>query len=63
MPSGISAGHLLLTHIVADDGSGLAITPPSGWTLLFRNNNGSSSLLQAVYYRVADGRLLRNTRR
>lgn len=55
MPSGIVAGELLVTHLVIDDGSRLEITPPSGWSLQWRNNQGSSTVLQAVYTRIATG--------
>lgn len=55
MPSGIAAGELLIVHLVIDDGSDLVITPPDGWTLQWRNNYQASSILQAVYTRVADG--------
>jgi hypothetical protein len=38
-----------------DAGSDLTITPPSGWTLYTRANNGTGSFLSAIFYRVADG--------
>jgi hypothetical protein len=55
MPSGISAGNLLLTSLMLDAGSSLSITPPSGWTLYTRADNGTGSFLCAIFYRVADG--------
>lgn len=55
MPSGIAVGELLIVVICIDNGSGGTITPPSGWTLQFRTNNGSSAICHAVYYRIADG--------
>lgn len=55
MPSGIASGNLLLTQLNFEGGSGESITPPSGWTLYNRVNNGASGHFIAIFYRVADG--------
>ncbi len=43
---------LVLVHLVATGGSSLAITPPAGFRLLRRIDNGTD-LVQAYYYKLA----------
>lgn len=55
MPGSIAVGELLIVHHVIDDGSRLVITDPSGWTQQWRNNRGTSDILQTSNIRVATG--------
>lgn len=52
VPSGISNGHLLIANVGFTGGSGITVTPPAGWTLIRRDNNGTS-LGNALYWRLA----------
>ena len=54
-PSTVATGDVLIASLdarLADTGS---ITPPAGWNLIRRDNNGpgNSPLSQALYYKVA----------
>lgn len=51
-PSGTVAGDFMIAQISARGGSTQTITPPSGWTLLRRDNSGTD-LAQALYYKFA----------
>ena len=53
-PSGTVAEDLLIAQILVDDGSDTSISPPDGWTLVRRDNEGNT-LGQGLYYRIADG--------
>ena len=48
VPANVQANDLLIAEIAARGGTGLVITPPSGWTLI-RRDNSSSSVAQALY--------------
>ncbi len=48
MPVGAQASDLLIAEIAVRGGTGLVITPPSGWTLI-RRDNSTSSVAQAIY--------------
>jgi Right handed beta helix region len=54
-PSGVASGDVMLAAIDVNLPGSAAITAPSGWTLVRRDNNaqGYAALSQAVYYRVA----------
>jgi len=53
-PASTSAGHFLVAGITVDGGSGTTITPPSGWTLIRRQNSTTATNVSiATYYRVA----------
>lgn len=47
-PTGVSEGHFLLAGIAVTGGSTPTITPPAGWTLVTRTNNGTN-LAVATY--------------
>lgn len=51
-PTGIAAGHLLLAHVVHNDGTAASITPPAGWTLKAQFNN-SGNVGVGIYYKIA----------
>lgn len=53
-PTGTSSGDYMETILTLNGGSGITVTPPSGWTLLNRTNN-TTVLGQAIYYRIAGG--------
>ncbi|MFN8629543.1 MAG: hypothetical protein U0838_04245 [Chloroflexota bacterium] len=53
-PTGTTTGMVLVASVTADGGSGTSITPPAGWTLIRRTDNGTNLAL-ASYYRVATG--------
>jgi hypothetical protein len=50
-PAGIVAGDFLIAQITVRGGTGTTITPPSGWTLVRRDDNGTT-LAQAIYYKI-----------
>lgn len=51
-PGGIIEGHLLVAGIALEKGNSVSITPPTGWLLIRRTNNGSDCGI-ATYYKVA----------
>jgi RHS repeat-associated protein len=51
-PTGTVAGDLLVVGLAFEKGSDVAITPPSGWTLI-RRTNQSSNVGHATYRKVA----------
>jgi hypothetical protein len=52
-PAGVIDGDIMVAAIGIDGGSGVSITtPPAGWTLARRTDNGTAIGL-AVYYKVA----------
>jgi hypothetical protein len=54
LPTGLAVGDVLVAHISATGGTGLTVTPPTGWTLVARRDAGTLlSLL--VYRRIVDG--------
>ncbi len=53
-PASTAAGDILIATIAAHGGSDDTITPPSGWTLILRTNNGTNNAL-ATYYHVVTG--------
>jgi hypothetical protein len=55
LPSGISAGDLLIITIQVPQGVPQTITWPSGWTQLYNQANGGNNVQGAAAYRVADG--------
>jgi Flp pilus assembly protein TadG len=52
VPLGVVSGNLLLAQIGFEKGSDIVITPPVGWTLVRRTNNGADVGV-AVYRRFA----------
>jgi Right handed beta helix region len=52
-PSTVAAGDLLVAQIAVRGGTNLPIHAPSGWTLVRRDNYGST-IAQAIYIRVAN---------
>ncbi|HZQ04091.1 MAG TPA: Ig-like domain-containing protein, partial [Gaiellaceae bacterium] len=52
MPTGTAYDDLMIAQITVGGGSGTAITPPSGWTLLRRDDNGTN-VSTALYTHVA----------
>ncbi|MFZ6014785.1 MAG: peptidoglycan-binding protein [Patescibacteria group bacterium] len=53
-PTGVSSGSFLIAGLTVNGGNGVTITPPSGWTLIRRTDNGGNVVL-ASYYKVAGG--------
>lgn len=51
-PTGTASGDVLVATIAVNGGTGITITPPSGWTLYTRQNQ-TTSIGQGVYYLVA----------
>lgn len=51
-PTNTASGDFLFATIAVDGGSGNTITPPSGWTLELRTNDGTALAL-ATYYKLA----------
>jgi hypothetical protein len=51
-PSGVQVGDLLFMGFTFENGTGVTITPPNGWILIARTNQGSN-LGMATYYRIA----------
>ena len=51
-PASISEGDFLVANIVVSGGGTITITPPTGWTLRLRTNNGNFIGL-ASYYKIA----------
>ena len=57
LPSGIVSGDLLLAFIGVDPlgGTGLTVTPPSGWTESYDVQDTGQFCTSAMWYRKADG--------
>ena len=53
-PSGITAGDLLVLHLVTNGGAPSS-TPPSGWTEVFREASAVSNPRGGVYIKIASG--------
>jgi hypothetical protein len=53
-PSGTASGNLLVAGLMLEKGSSETVTPPAGWTLIRRTNNGTNAGM-ATYYRLAGG--------
>lgn len=53
-PSGISAGDLLVLHVVTNGGAPSS-TPPTGWTEVFRESVNVTNPRGGVYIKVASG--------
>ncbi len=53
-PTGTASGDVLIASISVDTGSSITITPPTGWTLVTRQNL-TTTVGQGVYYKVAGG--------
>lgn len=53
VPSGVANGHGLIANIGFTGGSGVTVTPPAGWTLIRRDDNGTT-LGNALYARIAN---------
>lgn len=51
-PTGVAAGHVMIAQVTARGGTGTTITASSGWTLIQRDDSGTT-LAQAAYYKVA----------
>jgi len=51
-PTSTAANDVMIAHISVRGGTGATITPPAGWTLIRRNDSGTT-LATATYYRVA----------
>ncbi|KKT72903.1 MAG: Glucan endo-1,3-beta-D-glucosidase [Microgenomates group bacterium GW2011_GWA2_44_7] len=52
-PAGVVSGNVMVAQVTVR-GATTAITPPSGWSLI-RRDNTSSSLGNALYYKVSSG--------
>src|SRR5512135_373850 len=52
VPTGVAAYDVMVASISVSGGTGTTITPPAGWTLVSRVDS-TTTLAQAVYYRVA----------
>ena len=48
VPAGVQPNDLMIAQIAVRGGTGIAITPPSGWSLV-RRDNFSTTIAQAVY--------------
>ena len=48
VPAGVQPNDLMIAQIAVRGGTGIAITPPSGWSLV-RRDNSSTTTAQAVY--------------
>jgi hypothetical protein len=55
LPTGITAGDLLIICLAFQDSISSTATTPSGWSLLKNLSNGSSLVRIYVFYKVADG--------
>lgn len=53
VPSGVSNGQALVANVGFTGGSGVTVTPPAGWTLIRRDDNGTT-LGNALYWRIAN---------
>ena len=51
-PGGVVSGDVMLAQVTFSGGEGITVTPPTGWTLVRRENSGSN-LSQAIYSKVA----------
>jgi hypothetical protein len=51
VPTGVAANDVMIAQIAVRGGASTAITPPSGWTLVRRDDSGTD-LAQAIYSRV-----------
>lgn len=51
-PGGVAEGDFLLAQIMFRKGTDIAVTAPSGWTLLRRDDNGQD-IGSAIYYKLA----------
>src|SRR3569832_59214 len=51
-PEAITMGDLLLANVSVKDGTSVAISAPSGWTLISRTDNGTD-ISVASYYKIA----------
>src|SRR5262249_11448319 len=52
IPTGTAQNDVMLAQIAVIGGTGQTITPPSGWTLI-RRDNSTNKDAQAIYYKVA----------
>src|SRR5581483_9564177 len=43
LPGGVKEGDLLLAVLLAGGGSSLTVTPPAGWTVALRTNDGTTA--------------------
>jgi len=53
-PASTVSGNFLIADITFQGGTTITVTPPAGWTLILRTNNGTS-VGTATYYKVAGG--------
>jgi IPT/TIG domain/Putative Flp pilus-assembly TadE/G-like len=52
-PAGTSSGDFLLAQVLFNSGSNLSVSPPAGWSLARKTTIGTTTLGQAIYYKVA----------
>src|SRR5690242_4238314 len=52
-PTGVQSTDIVLACLIVAGGSSITITPPSGWTLVNRLNDGTKSG-QAVYWALGN---------
>src|SRR5688572_6352565 len=53
-PTGTVSGDLMVIGLMFEKGTDVAVTPPSGWTLILRTNH-STVIGMATYYKIAGG--------
>ena len=53
VPLGVGEGNLMLAQVTFEGGAGIGVTPPAGWELLVRDDNGTD-IGQAIYKKFAD---------
>src|SRR5688500_19037155 len=51
-PSGLAVGNLMVVGLMVEKGSGVTVTPPSGWTLIL-SSNASSNFGMRSYWKIA----------
>ena len=51
IPTGVTPGDVMIAQVAVRGGSGTTLTPPAGWSLVRRDDNGGN-LAQAVYSHV-----------
>ncbi len=51
-PTGVVAGHVMVSQITVRGGTGTTITPPAGWTLIRSDSTSGNEIKQSAYYLV-----------
>jgi hypothetical protein len=55
LPGGVKEGDLLLAVLLAGGGSSLTVTPPAGWTVALRTNDGTTAAQLLLWLRYTGG--------